>query len=377
MKKFIVVNFVIILVLAACGTNSAPATSPAANAATNTPASVLVTQPPASGGAAPSGADSATESSTSNISARPTETPSSSSASSGPCTDSASFMADVTVPDNTLLQPGEHFQKTWLIKNSGTCTWTNYSLVFSTGDQMSAPDSNPVQETAPGSTTQITVAMVAPNDENVTHARADFEIRNAGGAAIPVDTGTTLWVIIKVDNGEAPKGVGGSTSGTTGGSTGGTTGGTTNGTAGPGYATVTCAYTLDQSKVDETLTALNAYRAQNNIPAYNVNAQLTEAAQAHANDMACNQLFYHNGSNGSTPASRVAFSGYQAAYVTENVYGSYPPLDGPGVIHWWANDASDPRHNENLISTKYVEIGIGYAFSNNFGYYVIDFAVPK
>jgi uncharacterized protein YkwD len=43
---------------------------------------------------------------------------------------------------------------------------------------------------------------------------------------------------------------------------------------------------------------------------------------------------------------------------------------------WWAADAADPRHNENLLSTKYKEIGLGYAFYNNFGYYVIDFAVP-
>ncbi|MEW5939909.1 MAG: CAP domain-containing protein, partial [Chloroflexota bacterium] len=175
--------------------------------------------------------------------------------------------------------------------------------------------------------------------------------------AMPVDDGTTLWVIIKVDNGEAPK-AGNSGSG------------------GPGYATVTCAYQLDQSKIDALISALNAYRAQNGLAPFTINEQLNEAAQAHANDMACNQLFYHNGSNGSTPTTRVAASGYAAAYVTENVYGSYPPLTGAEVISWWANDTADPRHNENLLSAKYTEIGIGYSFFNNYGYYVIDFTVP-
>jgi uncharacterized protein YkwD len=41
-----------------------------------------------------------------------------------------------------------------------------------------------------------------------------------------------------------------------------------------------------------------------------------KAAQSHANDMACNQLFGHTGSDGSTVASRVAASGYKAASST-------------------------------------------------------------
>jgi uncharacterized protein YkwD len=46
-------------------------------------------------------------------------------------------------------------------------------------------------------------------------------------------------------------------------------------------------------------------------------------------------------------------------------------------VSWWAADQIDPRHNENLISTEYVEIGVGYSFFNNYGYYVVDFAKPK
>ena len=101
-----------------------------------------------------------------------------------------------------------------------------------------------------------------------------------------------------------------------------------------------------------------------------------QAAQAHANDMACNQLFYHNGSDGSTPETRVAASGYVASKVTENVYGSYPPLTPDGAVNWWKTDKTDPNHNKNLISTDYTEIGVGYAFYNNYGYYVVDFATP-
>ena len=121
---------------------------------------------------------------------------------------------------------------------------------------------------------------------------------------------------------------------------------------------------------------MNAYRAQSGLPAYTVNPQLALAAQAHANDMACNGLFFHNGSDGSTPQSRVKVSGYIASSVSENVYGSYPPLNGQGVVNWWKTDRVDPRHNLNLVSDTYIEIGVGYAFFNNFGYYVLVFGTP-
>jgi len=143
------------------------------------------------------------------------------------------------------------------------------------------------------------------------------------------------------------------------------------------FANATCAYTTDAAKITETINALNAYRAESGLPAYTVNELLTKAATAHANDMACNKLFAHIGSNDSTPATRVAASGYTASSATENVYGSYPPLSGQGAVDWWKNDKTDVRHNRNLLSTKFTEIGVGYSFFNNFGYYVLVFATPK
>ncbi len=127
----------------------------------------------------------------------------------------------------------------------------------------------------------------------------------------------------------------------------------------------------------DVIKAVNAYRAQNGKTAYTVSPLLAQAAQLHANDMACNNLFTHAGSDGSTPQTRVAATGYVAVDVSENVYGSYPPLTGQDVVNWWMNDKTDIRHNENLLSTTFIEIGIGYAFFNNYGYYVIVFAKPK
>ena len=91
----------------------------------------------------------------------------------------------------------------------------------------------------------------------------------------------------------------------------------------------------------------------------------------------CNSLASDTGSNGSTVESRVAASGYSASFTAENVHGSNPPLSGQDVVNLWINDSADLNHKLNLVSDTATEFGVGYAFFNNTGYYVIVFAAPK
>lgn len=314
---------------------------------------------------------------TSTVQASITNVPPTSSIVNPPgCTNSAAFVTDVTVPDNASFKQGEKFNKVWRIKNTGTCTWTEqYTLVFYDGDQMSAPDSTPLSVTRPGDTLDIAVDMVAPMKDQVS--RADFQIHTPSGEIMQIDKNTLLWVIITVGSSTASSSNSGSGSGTSispGTGTASTSG--TGSAAGPGLVTSTCNFSIDQTRVNQTVDAINAYRAQNNLPPYVVDPDLVTAAQAHAADIACKNLFGHTGSNGSTPASRVASTGYVASAITENVYGSYPPLTSSGVVSWWATDQTDLHHNANLVSSTYTQIGVGYAFFNNFGYYVVDFAAP-
>src|SRR3972149_4698274 len=46
------------------------------------------------------------------------------------------FITDVTIPDGTVMTPGQAFTKIWRIKNIGSCTWTGFSLVFDSGNAM-------------------------------------------------------------------------------------------------------------------------------------------------------------------------------------------------------------------------------------------------
>lgn len=96
---------------------------------------------------------------------QPTETPTPTPIATTPaCTHDAAFVADVTVPDNSIFRPGERFDKTWRIRNSGSCPWeTGYRLIFVSGEKLGAPDYQSVVPTAPGGTTDVTVTMYAPN----------------------------------------------------------------------------------------------------------------------------------------------------------------------------------------------------------------------
>lgn len=147
---------------------------------TSLPTSAARTSTPGSGGPAP----------------QPSGTP----GTPGAYCNAAKFVEDVTMPDNTKVNPGTGFVKTWRLENYGSCTWTtDYSLVFVSGDQMSAPDEVPMpEEVKPGERVDISVSMVAPMNPG-TH-ESYWKLADASGVLF--GTGTfgenSIWVIIDV-----------------------------------------------------------------------------------------------------------------------------------------------------------------------------------
>lgn len=47
--------------------------------------------------------------------------------------DCVKFVADITVPDGTVLRAGEQVRKTWRLRNCGHKTWTNRKLALRYG----------------------------------------------------------------------------------------------------------------------------------------------------------------------------------------------------------------------------------------------------
>jgi len=79
---------------------------------------------------------------------------------------STRFVQDVTIPDGTVLLPGQTFHKVWQLSNDGTTTWpANSSLIFIRGERMTENDVESVflnREVAPGESLEIAVDMKAP-----------------------------------------------------------------------------------------------------------------------------------------------------------------------------------------------------------------------
>lgn len=94
------------------------------------------------------------------------------------CYDNAAYVADVTVPDGSQFNKGAAFDKTWRLRNTGTCTWdTRYQLVFVGGSPLSAMGAVAVPRSVPpNDTVDITVPMVAPNA--VGTYRSNWQMRN-------------------------------------------------------------------------------------------------------------------------------------------------------------------------------------------------------
>jgi len=98
----------------------------------------------------------------------PTETPLSGTGPGG-CVLNASFVADITIPDNQIEAPNAPFIKTWRIKNTGTCTWdAAYQFIFAEGNQMGGPAGVPVNVTAPGANLDVSVNLTAPAAPSAT-----------------------------------------------------------------------------------------------------------------------------------------------------------------------------------------------------------------
>ncbi|HEY59163.1 MAG TPA: hypothetical protein G4N92_00520 [Anaerolineae bacterium] len=85
-----------------------------------------------------------------------------------PCNNSA-IMVSETYPDHTQLDLNQYFNKSWRLKNIGTCTWsTGYRLAFYSGNSMSAPSYvNMPYAVPPGGIVDIVVPMRAPGTAGV------------------------------------------------------------------------------------------------------------------------------------------------------------------------------------------------------------------
>lgn len=116
--------------------------------------------------------------------------------------DKATFVKDVTVPDNTVFASGASFTKTWRLKNDGQTTWTaDYELVFSSGNAMDGKAASKIgKEVKPGETIDISVDLKAPTSSG--EYKGEWMLRTVNGKIFGVGekADKSFWVIINVEN---------------------------------------------------------------------------------------------------------------------------------------------------------------------------------
>jgi uncharacterized protein YkwD len=126
------------------------------------------------------------------------------------------------------------------------------------------------------------------------------------------------------------------------------------------------------------LGLINAERQGQGLAAYSMQSQLQAAARLHSTDMACNGIFGHTGSDGSSVRDRVERQGYSWSWIGENIFATsnHSSSAPQQAFDWWMNSAP---HLANLLSPNYTEIGIGYVYlagSPYGGYFTAVFARP-
>jgi len=104
----------------------------------------------------------------------------------------------------------------------------------------------------------------------------------------------------------------------------------------------------------EMLAQVNAQRRKAGAPPLSLNADLQEAAQAHAQDMLARGFFDHKSPSGTTVRERSRKAGYDWRTIGENIAEGQKSVTE--VVTTWMNSKG---HRENILNPAFRELGIG------------------
>lgn len=106
-------------------------------------------------------------------------------------------------------------------------------------------------------------------------------------------------------------------------------------------------------KPDEVIRLTNIRRSEAGVSALSFNSNLTEAARRKGEHMLANDYWAHTAPDGTEPWKFFLDVGYKYRYAGENLARDFS--NPQSAIDAWMASTS---HRENLLSTKYKEIGI-------------------
>lgn len=110
---------------------------------------------------------------------------------------------------------------------------------------------------------------------------------------------------------------------------------------------------------DEVVSLTNEKRTQAGLLPLSLNSTLSQAAQAKGADMLNKGYWAHVAPDGTQPWTFFANFGYKYSYAGENLARDFSSASS--AVEAWMNS---PSHKENLLSSKYKEVGIGVVEGN-------------
>ncbi len=114
---------------------------------------------------------------------------------------------------------------------------------------------------------------------------------------------------------------------------------------------------MNEQLIKRVVELTNIERRQAGLPALKYDPVLAAAAQKHSVDMAMQDYFEHEGSDGSSVSERVSAMGYKWSFVAENLQGG-----GDTPEEAVQRLMNSPGHRKNILNPKAQEIGVGYYF---------------
>lgn len=127
----------------------------------------------------------------------PTSTPEPTStleANDPDCIDNLTYLDDLTIPDGTVVAPGETLDKRWQVKNSGTCNWgEGYEIRYTGGAEMGAASPQSLFPARNDADATIQIFFTAPEEPG--EYRSAWSAFNPDGIAF----GEPIYIYIVVE----------------------------------------------------------------------------------------------------------------------------------------------------------------------------------
>lgn len=81
------------------------------------------------------------------------------------CSNGLLFLRDVTIPDGTIVDPGELLDKRWAVQNNGSCNWDKrYRVKLIAGPGMGMPVQQALIPALSGTEVVIRMVFIAPEE---------------------------------------------------------------------------------------------------------------------------------------------------------------------------------------------------------------------